>query len=68
MDDVGDVTVTYRNTHLPQDRLEKFCPGRHFTVQFEDKSGDLPLFAIDTSSLVGDGLRARVIEVKHIPS
>ena len=64
MENVGGVTVTYSNTPLPQDRLGKFCPGRSFTVQFDDKARDLPLLEVDSSSLSGDNLRARVIEVK----
>lgn len=64
MESVGGVTVTYSNTPLPQDRLGKFCPGRSFTVQFDDKARDLPLLEVDSSSLSGDNLRARVIEVK----
>lgn len=64
MESVGGVTVTYSNTPLPQDRLGKFCPGRSFTVQFDDKARDLPLLEVDSSSLLGDNLRARVIEVK----
>ena len=66
MDNVGDVTVAYSNTPLPQDRLGRFCPGRRFTVQFENNPGDLPLLEIDTTSLLGGGLAARVIEVKQI--
>ena len=62
----GDVTVTYSNTPLPQDRLGKFCPGRSFTVQFDSKPGDLPLLGIDTTNLAGSGLVARIVEVKTI--
>ena len=61
---VGGVTITYSNTPLPQDRLGKFCPGRSFTVRFDDKGRDLPLLEVDTSSLSGDNLRARVVEVE----
>jgi hypothetical protein len=61
---VGGVTVAYVNTPLPQDRLGKFCPGRSFTIQFDDKARDLPLLEVDSSSLSGDNLRARVIEVE----
>lgn len=64
MEGVGGVTVAYSNTPLPQDRLGKFCPGRSFTVQFDDKARDLPLLEVDSSSLLGDNLRARVIEVE----
>ena len=64
MESVGGVTVTYSNTPLPQDRLGKFCPGRSFTVQFDDKARDLPVLEVDSSSLSGDNLRTRVIEVK----
>ena len=64
MEGVGGVTVTYSNTPLPQDRLGKFCPGRSFTVQFDKKARDLPLLEVDSSSLSGDNLRARVIEVE----
>ena len=64
MDGVGGVTVAYVNIPLPQDRLGKFCPGRSFTVQFDDKARDLPLLEVDSSSLSGDNLRTRVIEVK----
>ena len=68
MDNVGDVTVIYSNIPLPQDRLGRFCPGRIFTVQFENNPGDLPLLEIDTTSLLGDGLTARAVEVKQISS
>lgn len=64
VEDVGGVTVTYSNTPLPQDRLGEFCPGRSFTVQFDDRARDLPLLEVDTSSLSGDNLRAGVIEVE----
>ena len=64
MEGVGGVTVAYSNTPLPQDRLGKFCPGRSFTVQFDDNARDLPLLEVDSDSLSGDNLEARVIEVR----
>ena len=63
----GDMTVTYSDTLLPQDRLGKFCPGRSFTVQFDSKPGDLPLLDIDSTNLVGSGLVARIVEVQQPP-
>lgn len=66
--DVGDVTVEYITTPLPQDKLGEFCPGRQFYVTFETARGDLELLEVNASGLSGTGLMVSVTEVCNISS
>ena len=62
--DVGDVTIQYITTPLPQDKLGKLCPSRQFYVTFETARGDLELLQMNAAGLTGSGLAATVTEVR----
>ena len=57
------MTVSPQTAPPPGDKLGLSCSGRTWAVTFEGNPGNLPLMAVDSTNLTGDGLTTAVKEV-----